>query len=46
LKVTVGILTKFYETQREATDQFLQAFPIQFDYLLPDWNYVVQPASY
>ena len=46
LKVTVGILKKFYETQREATDRFLEAFPIRFDDFLPEWNYVVRPASY
>jgi len=46
LKVTVGILKKFYETKREVTDRFLEAFPIQFDDFLPDWNYVVCPASY
>ena len=31
LKVTVGILKKLYETKREATDRFLEAFPIHFD---------------
>jgi hypothetical protein len=46
LKVTVGILKKFYETKREATDRFLEAFPIHFDDFLPDWNYVVRPTSY
>ena len=46
LKVTVGILKKFYETKREATDRFLEALPIHFDDFLPDWNYVVRPASY
>jgi hypothetical protein len=46
LKVTVGILKKFYETKREATDRFLESLPIQFDDFLPDWNYVARPASY
>jgi transposase len=46
LKVTVGILKKFYETKREATDRFLEAFPIHFDDFLPDWNYVVRPTVY
>jgi hypothetical protein len=46
LRVTVAMLKKSYETQREATDRFLEAFPIKFDKLLPDWNYVVRPASY
>ena len=46
LKVTVGILKQFYETQRAATDRFLEAFPIHFDDFLPEWNYVVRPASY
>ncbi len=46
LKVTVGILKKFYETKREATDRFLESFPIHFDDLLPDWNYVIHPTPY
>jgi len=46
LKVTVGILKKFYETQRAATHRFMEAFPIHFDRLLPEWNYVVRPALY
>ena len=46
LKVTVGMLKKFYETKREATDRFLEAFPIHFDDFLPEWNYVVRPACY
>lgn len=46
LKVTVAMLKKSYETQRQATDRFLEAFPIQFDDFLPDWNYVVRPTSY
>jgi hypothetical protein len=46
LKVTVATLKKFYHTQREATDRFLETFPIQFDRFLPEWNYVVRPASY
>jgi hypothetical protein len=46
LKVTVGMLKKFYEKERHATDRFMEAFPIKFDDFLPDWNYVVRPASY
>ena len=46
LKVTVGILKTFYETRREATERFLEAFPIHFDDFLPEWNYVVRPTSY
>ena len=46
LKVTVGILKKFYKTKREATDRFLENMPISHDDLLPDWNYVVCPATY
>ena len=46
LKVTVGMLKKFYATQREATDRFLENFPVLFDDFLPDWNYVVRPATY
>jgi hypothetical protein len=46
LKVTVGMLKKFYEKERHATDRFLEAFPIKFDDFLPDWNYVVRRASY
>jgi hypothetical protein len=46
LKVTVALLKKLYETKREATDRFMEAFPIHFDDFLPDWNYVVRPASY
>jgi hypothetical protein len=46
LRVTVAMLKKLYETERETSDRFLEAFPIKFDKLLPDWNYVVRPASY
>ena len=46
LKVTVGMLKKSYETQRKATDRFLENCPILFDDFLPDWNYVAIPTSY
>jgi hypothetical protein len=46
LKVTVAMLKKVYDLKREATDRFLEAFPIRFDGFLPEWNYVVRPASY
>ena len=46
LKVTVGILNKFYDTQRKATDRFLKKYPVRFDDFLPEWNYVIRPASY
>ena len=41
-----GTVKKLYETKREATDRFLEALPVQFDDFLPDWNYVVRPASH
>jgi hypothetical protein len=46
LKVTIGTLKKFYRRQRQATDRFLEAFPIKFDNRLPNWNYTVAPTYY
>ncbi len=46
LKVTVGTLNKFYELKRQASDRFMEAYPIVFDEWLPDWNYTVVPTTY
>lgn len=46
LKVTYAVLDKVYQLKRQASQQFLEAFPIQFDELLPDWNYTVVPNQY
>lgn len=45
LRVTVGMLKKFYATQRKATDGFMELMPIKFDDFLPAWNYVVSPPT-
>jgi len=46
LKVTYAVLDKVYQLKRQATDRFLESFPIQFEALLPDWNYTVVPTTY
>jgi hypothetical protein len=44
LRVTLNVLPQPYETQRKASDQFLQDYPILHDDYLPEWNYVAKPA--
>jgi len=39
LKLTYAVLTKVYALGRTASQGFLDACPIQFDQLLPTWNY-------
>ena len=46
LKVTYAVLDKVYELKRKVSARFLNAFPIQFDDYLPDWNYTVTPTTY
>ena len=46
LKVTVAVIKKLYQTKRRASERFLQRYPIQFDRLLPNWNYTVVPTAY
>lgn len=46
LKVTHAVLDKYYELRRQATDRFLETFPIQSADILPDWNYTVIPSTY
>lgn len=46
LKVTYAVLDKTYQLARRASDRFLEACPIQFEPLLPDWNYTVLPTAY
>ena len=45
LKVTYAVLDKVYQLKRQATERFLKASAIQFDNLLPDWNYTVVPTA-
>jgi len=46
LKVTYAVLDKVYQLKRQATERFLESSPIQFEALLPDWNYTVVPTTY
>ena len=46
LKVTYAVLDKVYQLKRQASERFLESFPIQFEDLLPDWNYTVVPTAY
>jgi hypothetical protein len=46
LKATAAVLKKFYHSGREASEAFLRASPIRFDFVLPEWNYVVVPTRY
>ncbi|MDA0591590.1 MAG: hypothetical protein O3C17_26750, partial [Planctomycetota bacterium] len=43
LSVKVRILEKLYETGRKASDTFKANMPIEFDDLLPRYNYRVAP---
>jgi len=46
LKVTYAVLDKAYQLGRQASGRFLEAYPIQFEQYLPDWNYTVVPTAY
>lgn len=43
LNVTVRVIETLYETGRKASKAFKQHMPIEFDDLLPKWNYRVLP---
>lgn len=43
LRTTVNVMSKFYETGQKATDAIKNALRIQFDKLLPKWNYTATP---
>ena len=43
LRVTHTILDRTYQLQRTADAAFLAASSLQYDVVLPDWNYVVSP---
>lgn len=43
LHVTVRVIETLYETGRKACEEFKRRMPIQFDDLLPKWNYRVIP---
>ena len=44
LRTTLNVLPKPYATKRQASDWFLENYPVHFDAYLPQWNYVVEPA--
>jgi hypothetical protein len=46
LKLTYAVLDKVYQLKREASQRFLEVFPITFHDLLPEWNYTIAPYSY
>jgi hypothetical protein len=46
LKVTYAVLNKDYQLKRQASERFLESFPIQFENLLPNWNYTVVQTDY
>jgi hypothetical protein len=43
LKTTVNVIRRAYETGRQIAADFKAALPIQFDDLLPKWNYRAAP---
>ena len=43
LQVTVRVLEKIYETGRKASAEFKRHMPIEFDDLLPRYNYTLSP---
>jgi hypothetical protein len=46
LTVTYAVVDKIYQLKRQASQRFLEAYPIQLDDYLPDWNYTVIPTNY
>jgi hypothetical protein len=46
LKVTYAVIDKVYQLKRQVTQQFLEAYPIQFEENLPVWNYTAVPSTY
>jgi hypothetical protein len=46
LRVTCAVLDKTYELKRQASQRFLDAYPIRFAKYLPDWNYTLVPTAY
>jgi len=45
LSATVRVIEKIYETGRKASEEFKNNMPIQFDDILPNWNYQVVPQA-
>ncbi len=45
LKTTVNVIRRCYETGRNATDEIKQNLQIQYDALLPRWNYTATPNN-
>jgi len=43
LRATVNVLRRVYQIGRKVADDFKTTMTIQFDELLPKWNYVVKP---
>ena len=43
LRTTVNVMRRIYQTGRKVADNFKANMAIQFDELLPKWNYVVKP---
>lgn len=43
LRTTVHVLEKLYQTGRKVTDEMLAALKIQYDAVLPKWNYIAHP---
>jgi hypothetical protein len=43
LSATVRVIEKIYETGRKASEAFKKNMPIEFDDILPKWNYRVVP---
>ena len=46
LRTTVNVIRRAYETGRKVARDFKQTMTIQFDTLLPRWNYRVIPCNY
>ena len=45
LEVTVDVLDKIYETGRKAAEQLKSALKIDWDAILPKWNYALSPQE-
>ena len=45
LRVTLEVITKYYDTGLRYSPEFRAAMPIQFDEDLPDWNYRALPGA-
>jgi hypothetical protein len=45
LRTTVNVIRRCYEKGRNATDEMKQELRINYDEILPRWNYITEPKT-